>query len=143
MKDHESNYTVHVEGEIILITPIGSQSPAAVRSIREEVEALLAGKRPPKDILVDNTKAGLPGKQATEVALIALKEVPFRRIAIFTDKPEMLLSARDLLKRSGSEERFKIFRDENMARAWLKESSHPVRTRLEQKKDRILRRHED
>jgi hypothetical protein len=141
MARSKPSFTVETEGKLIVITVVGRQSAAAVQEIRRQVEVRLAAKHGPKDILVNINRADIPNRKSLMASLVFLREVPFRRIAVFGNKPNLMLVVGSLLKLSGgTNEHFKIFRSENLARDWLKQAHHPIRTKLKQQGARLLNR---
>jgi len=124
-------YTVGVDGDLIVIDIFTKQSAANVQAVRRRVEELLTQKHGPKDILVRHQGApNLPDKQAIEATMQSLREVPFRRLAVVTTTPKRMEVTHGLFQALDASDRLKLFRDEGLAREWLKEAGHPIRTKL-------------
>lgn len=121
----------------MIVVVFGPQTIQAVGGIRKEIESLLDSKHGPCDLLVDVTRAEVPGELASQAALLAVQEVPFRRLAVFGGKPGMLQHVHQLLAEGGGNERLKVFRSEALAREWLEQASHPMRTKLKHQTERL------
>lgn len=121
----------------MVVVVFGPQTASAVSAIRKEIESLLSLKHGPRDILVDATRADVPNQQSFEMSLLAVQEVPFRRLAVFGGKPAMLRHVHHLLEKGGNNERLKVFRSEVPAREWLEQASHPMLTKLKQQTERL------
>lgn len=114
-----SSYTVHDEGSVVVITTTGSQTVEQVQALHAELEEVLK-KSASKDVLVISSGAGAPDIAAQAEALLGLREVPFERLAAVAETPERLGSANLVVKAvNDKDNRIKVFRSEEDARAWL------------------------
>lgn len=139
MAAQRSAYIAKSEGPLVLVVVIGVQTPRSLNALHAEVNALLVQRRGPRDVLVDVRDAGIPSRRSVEISLEFLRTAPFRRMAVFGTQPSLMILVNSMLKLSGGNERLKIFRDETLARQWLEEARHPIRTKLKQKTARFRR----
>ncbi len=122
MSAQKPEYSVRVEGGLIVMRCKGAQTGESVTAMREEIEAILFREGGPQDVLVIPEGAGKPTVDMMRVAIRALREVPLSRVAVATGIPRRIASTNAILKASGQSERLKVFRHEEDARAWLTEA---------------------
>jgi hypothetical protein len=120
--DERPTYSVRVEGGLILVDVHAPQSVQGVRILRQEIESLLADPKGPKDILVRLMGKGVPNLDAMAEAVTFLQEVPTHRVAVFGTQAPRVRAMRQVLRAAGHADRFKFFRLEENARAWLAET---------------------
>lgn len=127
MAVQESSYRIEVDCHIVVIHSFGNQDIDDVRAIRAEVESILDRRRAVKDILVvQGGEVNGFDQEAIQATMEAFREVPFQRLAIVGSQSERLIMTHGMMTASGPSERFKIFRDEALARKWLQEKPGPL-----------------
>jgi hypothetical protein len=115
-------YKISVDENVIFVDMIGAQTTGNVLRIRKEIENIIKNGGP-RDILGSVQKAGVPSRETLKVSVKFLREVPFDRVAVYGNNKSVMLVVNLLLKASGSNDRFKFFRNEEDARAWLVKGS--------------------
>lgn len=122
MAVQESSYLIEIDRHIVVLHSLENQDSDGVRAIRAEVESILGRNRIVKDVLVIQVGGTNVFDQETiQVTMEAFRDVPFQRLAIVGSYPERLILTHSMMKASGPSERFKIFRDEGLARKWLED----------------------
>ena len=117
------SFAIRVEGNLVVLTTTGSQTSESITAIRKDVDAVLESSSGRKDMLVIATGAGIPKKSVLNQAVEGMLTLPIRRLAVVGTVPDRVGAARHVVKAAEDPERFKVFRLEEDARAWLEEKS--------------------
>lgn len=126
MDAQQPQYSVRAEGGLVVMRCSGAQTAETVTAMREEIEAILLRVGGPQDILVLTEGPGRPSIAMMRVAIRALREVPYSRVAVVSAIPRRISSTNAILKASGESERLKVFRHEEDARAWFSQPYDPA-----------------
>jgi hypothetical protein len=121
----KSSYSVRQEDDKIVVKTTGTQQVEAVETMREKIIKIASKNSRPLDILVISKGVGAPDISAVQTAVRGLQDLPFRRLAVAGATPDRLESARMVVRGGNDQERLKVFRSEEDARAWLDEASPP------------------
>jgi hypothetical protein len=114
-------FDVKSEPDVIVVTRFEIQTAESVRAIRQEILQIIEAGGP-KDILVITKSTGESNVAANQESVRSLDQIPYRRVAIVGTIPQRLAGAQIISKVSTAGERVRIFRSEEDARTWLKES---------------------
>lgn len=134
---NQSSYSVRKDGDKIVVKTTGTQQVDSVMAIREKIIKIANRNPQPLDILVISRGVGAPNMSAIQVALQGLLDVPFRRLAVAGETPDRLESARMVVRGGNDEERLKVFRNEEDARAWLDEGQPSKRSSSKNPKNKL------
>jgi hypothetical protein len=112
-------YSIEVNKRLIILDISGYLGIGGIQAIREEIEAILAEGKGPRDLLAKVDSNGSRDDEARREAAKLLREVSLRRIAVVGVKPHLIRAANAVLRLAGNGGRLKLFRSEEDARAWL------------------------
>lgn len=121
MIDNKNPFTVHVDGNLVVVTRFGAQSAESVIAIRKEVIQLMEADKTLRNLLVVVKATSIPDGPSVQASIQSLREIPYDRTAIVSSVPQRLAVAKGISNASEAGERVKLFRSEEDARAWLAE----------------------
>jgi hypothetical protein len=113
-------YTIKVEDDLIYVTIIDLVNIEILRMLHHDLKGILANKKMPKDILVNLYGEGMPLPGVAEESARLYRDLPYGRVARFSESEPRRQAARDAARLSGKPDRMKTFENEEDARVWLK-----------------------
>ena len=120
--------SVELLGKILYVRLKGALTHADIMNIRDKALSITKEKGKPVDILIDLKQAEVVTPEAKEESKKLLEDVPFRRMAIFTNRPSVVSMANWIVKTVSDNNKVKLFRDEQLAYEWLTKASGPFRS---------------